>query len=617
VAPTVAQVPAQVASASAPAEPPADVSALPVPSGLSFTVHLAHPRTTMQQLSGVLGSLLALFSGGGSKPDLEGLVTLAAGAPIGKVVELDQPVDLAVSDLEGEGEAKVAGSAVLTDPAGARETLEKYFTWTPTGAGVVRLVPRDDAPDDAKPRPCMLTPAFGSGGRIVCGSDDAAVRHLGPYLARTMTRVASTDDFRLEILVSELRAAKDKSDSGAKPDDPDRDPIDATLDRLGDELLDDVGSFVVEASSDGTTFDLKVTTGFTGSRSPLTTALLGLGAPGSPPPAAFDRLPRDAAFAWYGRGATAAALAPLKSVFFDVMKRSMSDDGYAPAVVEQVLAPLQRLALTGGPWVVGAGHPTDAARSAVDAAIDGKGPAAIVKAHAQLEGWIVAGVDEPSRAWIDGARALVKSDGLQPTGKPRKKATPQKETYKLAITPTPAALALPAGTLHVESRVTLNPAWAAAQRKAKASLGDPVVVRTKHFFVVPDGGRTWFAYAEDPALAATQVKASLAGAPDAGTLTARRDVDALRAMSASSAGYLSIAGVAMALVDDDTVPQLKKARETMRGLASLTSAGGTPIPITLAALPRGTGGGDLKMRVVFPIPLALEVAASPNAIFSF
>jgi hypothetical protein len=633
VAPTVS-VPPPPKPAVAPAEPVQDVSAVPAPAGLSFTVHLAHPRATIQQLTGLLGSLAALFSGGGSA-DPEALVAMAAGAPIGKLVDLDQPVDLAVSDVEGEGATKIAGSALIADPAAARETLEKFYKWTPTAPGVVRLEPRDDAPDGASPRPCMLTPAFDPhakktdastavGARIVCGATEAAVRHLGPYLARTMPRVTSDADFRLEVFFRELQAPKKESRelgravAGSTPD-AGRDPAEEVVDELADKLTDDVGTVVLEASSDGKMLDLTLTTGFTSATSAITRAMLAQAAPAAAPPPAFERLPREASFAWYGRGAPAADLAPLRGTVFEGLRRWLVDEGFSASAIDAEMAPLQKLMLTGGPWVIAAGHKVDAARAAVDAAIDHKTPAARAKARTALQGWVVAGVEEPPQAWMDGVRDLVKNDGVKPTGKPQRKHEPQKESWKFSVAPLPPALGLPAGTLHVEDHVTQNPEWVAAQRKAKLPLGDAVVHHVAHLFVVPDGTRTWFAAAEDPALAAAEVRASLGGAAQSGTLASRPDLDGLRELRASSAGYLSVAGIAMWLVEGRTDEGLKKARETMRGLAGLTAGGTTPVPVGLTAAPKPGGGpsegGELRLRVVFPLSVGAEVVASPASIF--
>ncbi|HEX3346233.1 MAG TPA: hypothetical protein VHS09_16735 [Polyangiaceae bacterium] len=630
VAPTAPVAPtAHPAALVAPAPAP-DLSPVPAPGGLGVTIHLAHPRTTFQQLASVVGPVAAMLAGG-AKLDPESLVTLAVGAPVGALVDLDQPIDVAVSDLDTPEESlKIAASVALVDPVAAREGLEKYYEAQPTAPGVVRLAPRDDAPDGASPRPCALVAAAGgdAGGppttRLVCGDGEDAVRHLGPYLTRTMTRLASHDDLRVEVFVKGLHPPKSGekvlTPAGPVPVDGGTvDPADEMLDELTEKLMADVGSVVLEASSDGTAVDVRLSTSVVDTSSPLTKALVGAGTASAPPPAAFERLPREASFAWYGRGATAADLAPLRASLLGSLRTWLADDGYAPDAVDTQLAPFQRI-LTGGPWVVASGLRFGAARAALDAYADsGKTtPAARAKARAAMQGWVVGAVEEPAQGWIDDVRELVKNDAVKPTGKPVRKHRPNKESTRLALAPAPAALQLPAGTLHVEARVTANPEWALAQKKAGAQAGglDPVHPHTMHFFVVPDGARTWFAAAEDAALAATEVRASLSGAPDAGTLVARRDLDALRAMPASTAGFLSAAGVATWLRSEGSDEGIRKARETLLGLAGLTDHGATPIPVALTAAHAASGpGGEVRLRFVFPIRLGLEVAASAHAVF--
>ncbi len=631
VAPTAPVAPPVHSSAVIAPEPAPDLSVVPAPAGLGFTVHLAHPRATFQQLSSLAGSIAAMLAG--AKLDPESLVAMAIGAPVGALVDLDQPVDFAVSDVDTpEGSLKIAGAVGLTDPASARETLEKYYRPLQTSPGVVRLEPRDDAPDGASPRPCMLAPSFGPDAvaarttRLVCGDSVEAVRHLGPYLTRTMTRLASRDDVRVEVFVRELHTAKsgtkELTPGGWAPvDGGAADPTDKLFNELTDKLTDDVGSVVLEASSDGTTVDMRLSTKLVEAASPLTRALLGAGAPSAPPPPAFERLPRDASFAWYGRGAAPGDLAPLRASLLGSLRTWLEDDGYTPAAIDTQLEPFQRI-LTGGSWVVAHGLRLDAARAALDAYAD-SGKTTVsgrTKARGAMQGWMIGAVEEPSQGWIDSLRELVKNDPVKPTGKPRRKRDPNKESTRLTLAPVPPALQLPAGTLHMEAHVTQNPDWTLAQQKkakaGQAAPSDPVVPHTVHVFVVPDGARTWFAAAEDPALAASEVRGSLAGAADAGTLKARPDLDVLRAMPASTAGFVSVAGLATWFRSDWSNDGLLRARESLLGLSALTEQGATPVPLSLTATHAAGGpGGDVRLRLVFPVRLGLEVAASPHSIF--
>jgi hypothetical protein len=615
--PTVAPT---VPVASAPAPPPTpppeplDVSALPPPGGLAVTLHIAHPRVVFDKVTSVLGSLSSLLPSLG-KVDLDSAVTAAAGAPIGAAVDLDQSMDVAMSDWNGEGGPKIAGSVGLVASPGAREALEKFYKSSETGSGVVRLEPRDDPPEGASPRPCAILPAYGGSARLVCGENEKAVLHLGPYLARTMTRTTSNDDLRVEVFVHALQEGKAASSDDAPKKD--KDPGDLLADELVEKLSADVGSVVLEASSRSNALDMKVTSSFVGATSALTRATLGIGTAGSPP-ALFDRLPHDASFAWYGRGASTADLEPLRGMLVEALRQSSIDDGYSPAVTDELLAPLRQVFLTGGSWAVATGAHLDEAKSALDAYVAGGKTTEAARAKARLArtGWFVAGVDEPAERWMAAARILVKGDEVKPTGKPKRTRDPQKEKWKVALRPVPAGLHLPAGTLHVEAQVTPNPKWAAKRKKDKLSV-DPSLPHAFHCFVVPDGSRTWLAGGEDAAIAAAQVLASLGGAPDAGTLASRRDLDALRAMPASTAGFVSVAAL-VAWRGGETDEELHHARESLLGVASLTNAGTTPVPITFAATPAAGGaaqGGDFGMRVVFPLSLGLEIAASGHSIF--
>jgi hypothetical protein len=629
IAPTALRspVPPSSVAVSSPLAP--DLSPVANPAGLGLTVHLAHPRDTLRQVTSLFGSLGSLF-GGGAKLDPGSLVATAIGAPIGAVVDLDQPIDCAVSDVtSSETSPQIAGSAALIDPGAARETLEKYFEWTPAEGGVVRLQPRGEATSGGAIRPCILAPSFGASPgatRLVCGSGKDALRSLSPYLTRTMTRLSSRDDLRVEMFVRALRPPK-SGDAAALPgagpaavDAAAADPTDALFEQLTGKLTTDVGSLVLEASTDASTVDVRLTTRFVDTGSPLTRALVGAGAPALSVPAAFDRLPSGALSAWYGRGATPADLAPLRKTVFDGFRAMLEDEGYTSSVSGTLVAPLERLLLTGGPWVVATGLDLDAARAALDSYVSAGKSTEVARAAARrpMQGWAVAAVEEPPQAWIDGVREIVKGDSLKPTGKPTRPDDPQKESTRLALAPLVAALKLPPGTLHVEAHVTQNAAWTAAQTKAKVEIKDPLIPRTLHVFVVPDGARTWFAAAEDPLVAAREVRASLSGADDSGTLKVRRDLDGLRGMPASTAGFASVASLATWLVGDASNVGLRRARESLAGLAGLTEGGGTPVPFALTATPATGGavaGGDVLLRILFPIRVGMEVAASPHSIF--
>jgi hypothetical protein len=595
------------------------MSPVPEPDVLQVTVHFAHPKATFDQVSTFLKPLAAIL---GKSPDvdLETLIDKAAGAHLGALVDLDKPLDVAMSDFDDDGDPTVVASAILDDADAARPMLEREYVWTTTGLGTARLDLRPDVAAGGDTKPCMIYPAAGKSSRIVCAETPKALEAMGPYVARTMSKLAGQDDVRVEVFVKHLAAAKKAVAEGLASGGADQDAGEKLLHEIAGKLPDDVGRVIFEGSFDGKTVDARFTTRFVSAASPLTRALVGLGAPGAPP-AVFERLPHDAFAAWYGRGTSQADVEPLAHLLFDGLRDWVVEDGYTEAAADSAVAPLRKVFFTGHAWAVALGDPADRARTALDAYVDGgkTTPAARAKASTGSRGWFVAGLEEAPDVWIDAWRAFVRADALRPTHKPSTKHEAPKENTHFFVTPVPASLQLPAGTLHVEARATQNPAWLAAHHGWKTAPGDSYLPHTQHFFVVPDGTRTWIASAEDPALAAAQARAALAGAP-AATMASRTDIDALRKSPASQGGFLSVAAIASWWASESTDHGLKKAHDSLSGLAGLTNAGMTPVPLSITAAPAAGGaaaGGDVSVRFVFPVMVAAEVAASPKPIFEF
>ena len=593
-----------------------DMTPVPEPPSLQVTVHLAHPRQTFDQVASLIKPLAAFF-GNSKKLDLESMIDKAAGAHLGALIDLDKPVDLAMTNLDGDGDPKAVAAAVLDDANAARPMLEREYTWKQTGLGTARLELRPDVAAGGESKPCLVFPAAGTTSRLVCGEDLGTLEKLGPYVARTMGRLEGRDDVRVEVFVKRLEAAKKAMAENMGSGSSTKDTGEKLLDDVAGKLPDDVGRVLFEASFDGKVVDARMTTHFDSSQAPLTKALVGLGAPGAPP-AVFDRLPHDAFAAWYGRGAVASEIAPMARLLFDGLRSWIVDDGYTESAADAAVAPLRKMLLTGGGWAMAVGSPPDRARAALDAYVDGgkNTVAARSKARVGSLGWMVAGVEEPPATWIDAWRAFVKADAARPTRKAKAKHSTTKDDTHMVITPVPPQLQLPAGTLHVEARVNQNPAWLAEHKSWKLGPGETYVPHTEHLFVVPDGSRTWLAAAEDPALAAAQVRASLGGAPSA-TLASRADMDVFRSAPASQGGFLTVAALASWFSGDSTDRGLKKAREALTGLKALSNGGNVPVPMSIASTPAGDGGGDVKMRLVFPVMIAAEVAASPGSIFNF
>jgi hypothetical protein len=568
----------------------------------------------MQLLAPVLGGLGTLLQGF----DSTALAQLAVGAPVGGVIDLEQPIDVAVvhqSDATDLG-VLIAGSAQLVDSPTTREAFESHFSLVPIAADMLRLRPREAASDGQKPTPCLIAPADNSAsGRLICAGDELALRTLAPYLARTLARAPSVADLRVELFAGEGESVFAHGD-----DDPDGTDFTSLFAKtFGRPFVHDIASLVLEAGFDGTEGDSTVTMRLATATSPLTRALLSHASPDGPPPPLFERLPLETGTGWYARGADPRDLEALRDVLASSLRTFLVDDGQPQAAADAVVALLSRSFLTGGAWTVGAGHRLDPALAAVDAyvASDSKGDLARAKARAALQGWVVAGVDEPPQKWIAAAQTLVVLDRIKTVVNVKPGAEPAKESTSLVITATPASLGLPSGTLHVEARSTPSPAWVAAQRKS-GSHAISSSAHTIHVFVVPDGATTWFALSENPGMAAVEVRASLSTSAASAQVKSRRDLDVLRGEATSAGGFLSIAELAMMKVSEGDSEDLQATREVLQALGSVTSGGTVPIPILVVSTPNPGGpdaGGAVSMRVRLPANVIADLSGTASRLF--
>jgi hypothetical protein len=283
----------------------------------------------------------------------------------------------------------------------------------------------------------------------------------------------------------------------------------------------------------------------------------------------------------------------------------MNEGGYAPADVEASQAVLGRLFLTGGPWVFASGHRTDKARVALDAYVDRgvSSEQARSVARAALQGWALAEVDEPPAKWIDGVKELIRLDGIRPTTAPTKQGPPDPEHTTLSLAPVDKAFHLPAETMDLKASVTPARDWVEAQKKS-GGKAVPAIPHTTHVFVVPDGNRTWFAIAEDPALAAAKVRVALRGSA-AETIRSRGELDMLRAAPAGAAGFIALDELQMLISGSTSDEDLRKARDALKALESLTAHGDAPVPIRVNVV---AGDGSSAASLLFHTRLPTNVA---------
>jgi hypothetical protein len=317
-------------------------------------------------------------------------------------------------------------------------------------------------------------------------------------------------------------------------------------------------------------------------------------------PAAFDRLPLTTGMVAYGRGATTAELAPAQATFAAGLRASLAQDGYDSAGSDFYLSWLDRLFLTGGPWVIARAPRFDAARTALEAVRpEGKVPAALRTAtRAAMRGSVLLAVHEPTEKWIEGLKKLLTED-------PKKtdRRLPRKTRSVTSVAPVPAALHLGKETLHLVNSETPNPAF----RAPKGSQSEPATPHTTHVLVAADGDWTWVGLGDDLTALANDVKVALSRPADgAGTFKARQDFDALRAGRGGGGAVVSLAELAELFAGDDSDEELRASRRKLDKLRGIPGVATTPVVLSLAAPTTEDRGASPAVTLHVRIPAALS-----------
>jgi hypothetical protein len=159
--------------------------------------------------------------------------------------------------------------------------------------------------------------------------------------------------------------------------------------------------------------------------------------------------------------------------------------------------------------------------------------------------------------------------------------SPRKTRTLRRVAPVPAVLQFATGTLHVEELVTPNPAW----RAPKGAKARPAIAHTFHVLVVPDGDWTWITVGDDvAALANGLLSVLLRPADSAGTLKARRELDALRTERSGSGVVISLSEVAALVAQGRTGSdeELRESRQLLDKVASVPAFATTPVMVSLA-----------------------------------
>jgi hypothetical protein len=523
-----------------------------------------------------------------SLPAADEVAALLAGEAMRSLVDLDQPIDFAVS-VSGVGLRMrnwIAVSLALKDVERAKASLSERYKLIPTDNGSLLLDdgraarPNEDEDDGAREeddtepgtqhsdrgenehRPCELAPAYGAATtRLVCAWSAKALSELGPWLTRTATRLAANSDVHVEMRMDPLRGTisaqkrllgsilagtlvGDRVEQSAARQlvaSVVADAVDFSLD-LDRALLD------VQLSERAATATLSLR--FMHMTSALARIATAHPERSGPAPAVFWQLPGDADFAAFERGIDESELARGRELVLHAADEALADEGVKDADRKSILEAAGNLA-SSAPAAYASGLDVDAAKKALaaekpladlvaDAAAFGEAERASAMA---LLGWRVMTWDEPATKWVaalkDLAAALRRpsvSAAFRASG--RGIAPPS-----LNVAPMPKGVALPSSAQHyvLEFYPFQFPVRSAAG--SGVSKPKPLVPPTKpvdiHLVLVPDGARTWLGVGTIDAVA-SKLAVAMAGAGD--KLGGRNNLSPLKASSLGAAGFFTLRG---------------------------------------------------------------------------
>lgn len=578
-------------AAKAAEKPVVDLGPVPEPAALVLQARIGNPAATVKTVAEWAGA---------PAPTGELVSEAFTDVAVGDVLDLTQPIDVAVT-VQGNLRPDVvwATSAAIVTGDATMAKFREHFTLTAGPGGITKLEPKKDEDTD---RRCALFPTPGvTSSRLVCGDSERALRELGPYLARTRTRVPVGKDLEIDVrgtpvrelltqgkqLFPALASSLLGSRTGNFPG------LGILVKAVVSDAIDlglDIDTLHVDSMLGQAGIDGNAVATLSGSASTIGRIMTGHPEKAGPPPAAFAKLPGDAESASYGRGWDANDLSRPKEVLFSFTRSVLQKEGLPEAdsqALEHALSAYLDASTNG--WVSASGSDWAQAGAAVKKLSDLKHPAAdpakagkatkapsseaILEAERaaleKLQGWSLWGAEVPVATMSANLKELVAAynrPALQKAVKGLMHEGVPAPTFKNV--PVSAAAKLPKDTLHFELSITrtideqaLDSAKGSSQaasakdakpgkdRGDKASAG-PTKVKPKlakpvkvQIYLVPDGSRTWMGWGIDDALVTAHLRTVLTEG-ESNNLATREGLAPLRDGKWNSAGFIEARSLA-------------------------------------------------------------------------
>ncbi len=575
-----------------PPPPVAEVGAVADPANLLVSGRLGKPAAVLAVVRDWSGL---------PTPQSEEVTQFVLGEPAGAIVDLDQPVDFAMSTSGAGTHLGVVGavSMAIGDPERAKASLAEHFKLVASDNGVSLLQEqgepsaKEDSKDDDdedRNRACEIAPAFGPAPmRLVCGWGPKALSLLGPWLTRTATRRAAPSDVHVDLRMEPIRSTilAEKRFAGTVLGSmfPFVGLASQSMHELVSSVLGDVVDFAVDL--DGATLDglardeaaaATATLKFAGHTSALSRLVTSHAERSAPAPAAFWELPGDADFALFERGVDETDLARGRQLLLHVFDEGFEQVGLKEADRRPIVDALGKIAST-SPLVMARGLDWDAAKKAIAAekalrevaGATGLDEAQRAASQAMI-GWFLVEMDESSTRLATAFKDLVTAQGRPGVLATLRAKDPSTPSVHTAVMPKGATLP-PASQHYVVEFPTEPP----SDGKVKtATVRKPVLA---HVFVTGDSTHTWVGVGGDELGVASKLAAALATGGD--KLSGRSELAPLKSSSLGSGGFVTVRNLGLATVHSGSEGG---AMRKMDEWAHLPHGGKVGMPFSLTAL---------------------------------
>lgn len=573
------------------------------------------------QLSAKLPKSLQTEVPGRMVSEIAQTVSSTLGADVAAVIDLSQPVDVAMSIPQGFGPPYPLFGFRVRSPE-AIERGQAGLTLRRLSAGVWQLgdvvqaapepVPDDSELDDDEAAmdeeeeegeepepepgervPCLLAHAPPPVGyRVLCGPEEDMLHELVGYMLRD-TPVTQADvhvELSGPLYQKSMQTAFGAAIASGEAE--------AETNTGGERLGAKMGVAMVEALAAHERISFDVQFAPTGiellmdlafPRS-LATAPLELWTRSMSTrrlPKSFALLPADhglaLAFSGLGQDATKAAL----SAFLDEVLAGMSQE-YVLSQQEltEMNAAFVGLVPSDSHFSFAAGVDAAAATAALngtkveqaDATDRPLTPAAIKELQAALAGWMVVGLDVPPKDYLPAVERMLRANAIplrRRPNMPRKDSDREDSTLRRRPLKTAG---LPAGTLHLVDEVR-----PAKTYRAPLDGSEPAILpHDSHMLVVPDGQRVWLVSARDEALAGQRALSLVRGGA---TLAARPEIQQAVERPLIGAWSFTAGGMILQALDWDSADERRLARVKLRRFKKQMEGMNSPVLATLELTP--------------------------------